>query len=57
MTVFYKESGMIVIVLIFMHKKKKLIASYNYNTEEIIGNYDFDYIKTNHLMKDSIRRM
>ncbi len=29
----------------------------NYNTEEIIGNYGFDYIKTNHLMKDSIRRM
>lgn len=31
--------------------------SLNLNTEELIGNYPYDYIFKNHLMKDNIRRL
>lgn len=29
----------------------------NFNTKELIGNYDFNYIQTNHIVKDTIRRI
>lgn len=29
----------------------------NFNTKELVGNFDFNYIRTNHIIKDTIRRI